>query len=63
MCKSETQWCDNDCGRELIGNNYYTIRNLKHSIATENKGSSAVLCPDCCNDYCKRANIEDIKDV
>ena len=40
-------YCDNDCGRELIGDNYYTITNLKHSIATENEGGSAVLCPKC----------------
>ena len=45
--KVEKQWCDNDCGEELIGDNYYPITHLKHNIATENKGGSAVLCPNC----------------
>jgi len=49
--KAEKQWCDNDCGEELIGDNYYTITHLKHGIATEAKGGSAVLCPNCYADY------------
>ena len=40
------EFCD-DCGEELIGDNYYPITNLKHSITTENEDGSAVLCPKC----------------
>ena len=53
--KVEKQWCDNDCGEELIDTNYYPITHLKHGIATENKGGSAVLCPSCYLDYCEIA--------
>ena len=42
----EKQWCDN-CAEELIGANYYPITHLKHDIDSENKGGSAVLCPNC----------------
>ena len=42
----EKQWCD-DCAEELIGAHYYPITHLKHDIDSENKGGSAVLCPNC----------------
>ena len=48
--RAEKQWCDN-CGEELICANYYPITHLKHGIATEAKGGSAVLCPNCYVDY------------
>tara|TARA_R110002020_G_scaffold27736_2_gene89286 strand:- start:582 stop:752 length:171 start_codon:yes stop_codon:yes gene_type:complete len=39
-------YCD-DCGEVLTHHSQYPISHLKHNIATENEGGSAVLCSNC----------------